>query len=187
MLLFQVVKMAISSAHEPAGLRGDLEPCYAYGLGIPSWQVLAPRFCARRAAASGRSTGHGARMPSLQDLENGPRILAAEATGSCCIATRVALGLQRARYWTHPAADQECRDFSKPRRHRTPEFSITAAAASVAQPAESCRRPRAAVVTPPSAVQGPEPNLPPWQPPTILTTPAPYKSPADKHIPTMPK
>lgn len=72
MLLFQVVKMVISSAHEPARLRGDLEPRYDYGLGVLSWQTLAPRFCARRAAASGRSTGHGARTPSLQTLETVP-------------------------------------------------------------------------------------------------------------------
>lgn len=72
MLLFQVVKMVITSAHEPARLRGDLEPRYDYGLGVLSWQTLAPRFCARRAAASGRSTGHGARMPSLQNLKTVP-------------------------------------------------------------------------------------------------------------------
>lgn len=126
MLLSQVVKMVISSAHKPNGPRADLEAGYDYdyGLGVLSWQVLAPRFCARRAAASGRSTGHGARMPSLQDLETVPRRLAAEAPESCCIATRVAMGLQRARLCTHPAADQECRDFSKPPRHRTPEFFI---------------------------------------------------------------
>lgn len=45
--------------------------------------------------------------------------------------------------------------FSKPPRHRTPDFFIAAAATSVAQPAVSCRRPRAAVVTLSSAVRDP--------------------------------
>ncbi|KAG6365373.1 hypothetical protein INS49_006984 [Diaporthe citri] len=118
------------------------------------WQV----YWARRTYAHWATAGS----------RNGPRKLAAEATESCCIATRVAMGLQRVWYWTHPAADQEYRDFSKPPRQRTPEFFIAAAAASVTQPAESCRRPPAAVVTPPTAVQGPGTDLPPRQPPTLV-------------------
>lgn len=67
-----MVKISTSSTHRPADLGGNLEPRNDYGLGVLSWQMLAPRFCARRAARVGRSACHGARMPSLQDLETVP-------------------------------------------------------------------------------------------------------------------
>lgn len=130
-----------SSAQRSAGIGGNLEPRNDYGLGVLSWQILAPRFCAPRAARVGRSACHGARMPSLQDLETVPEnsqlkptILLHRDPGCNGLAASAAVD-------TSGPPIRNVEAFSKPPRHRTPEFFIAAAAASVAQPAGSCRRP----------------------------------------------
>lgn len=139
-------------------------PRHDYGLGDFPWQILAPRFCARHAAASGRSTGHGARMPSLQDLEK-------RSPEDSQLQLRILLhrdpGCSGLRLEAHPAADREWGGFSKTPRHRTSEFFITAAAA-----ASHIRQHRAGghgrlTVTLPSAVQEPAIHLPPWQSTTL--------------------
>lgn len=94
-------------------------------------------------------------MPSLQDLETvpeysqlKPRILLHRdlaCTGACswCGFGHIGLPIKNV-HSSRSLHDTE-----------PPSFFIAAAAASVAQPAASCMRPRAAVVTLSSAVQGP--------------------------------
>lgn len=114
-MLFQVVKMAgwtRRSSRTPPRLWSWCSLVAGIGAFVRGVQLRL----------AGRSTGHGARMPSLQDLETVPGYAQLKPRISLHRATRVANGLQRVRPGTHPAAnDQECRVFSKPPRHRTPE------------------------------------------------------------------
>lgn len=131
----------ISSVHRPAGPGGNLEPRNDYGLGVPSWQILASRFCARRAARFGRSACHGARMPSLQDLETVPEnsqlkstILLHHNPGCNGLAAGAALD-------TSGPPIRNVEAFLEASTTPNPRVFVAAAAASVAQPAGSCRRP----------------------------------------------
>ena len=120
--------------------------------------------CARRAAASGRSARHGARMPSLQDRETVPENSQLQSPRILLHHDPDCSGL---RLEVHPAADQECGEFSKTPRHRTSESFVAAAASSFGTWQHRAGDHGRLWSRCPSAVQEPATNLPSPQLPTL--------------------